>query len=374
MNIIDYIDKFGDKSFTQKEMNEIDKLIFSLLSYVEYKGIVSENSHNKKTIKEVGDIFFKNITKKEIKKQIIPIKMAIGVFDKIRDKRRYKDLLLYNDIYIGDENQQFSAVCIEIEPKLVYVSFEGTDYLVSGWKEDCELAYKFPVKSHKQAVKYLNRYFMFKNCKLILGGHSKGGNLALVAGMNCNMIIRNKITEIYSYDGPGLRKKQIDSFRYKRIKNKYTHIIPNYCIVGLLLRNDGNYKVIKTNHVGIMAHDPTTWQLESDDFKKVELSTFSKLLDKGISAWLDKYNDEERELLVKCLFEIFENNNITSFMEIMENYKLILDLLKSAKKLNPIVKDMAKDLIKVLIECNKEYIKSKFNRKRDVELEKGLDF
>ena len=60
----------------------------------------------------------------------------------------------------------------------------------------------------------MNAHFTFKDCKLILGGHSKGGNLALVAAMYSNFLVRNKIIEIYSYDGQGLLEEQLNSSRY----------------------------------------------------------------------------------------------------------------------------------------------------------------
>lgn len=359
MNIIDYINKYGDTTLEEKDLTQIDKLLFSLLSYVKFDGTVSTNSKDKRTLKKVGESYFKVTSKKEIKNQLISIRIAIDIFDKIRTKKRYENLLLYNDIYIGNDSQQFSAVCIEINPNLVYVSYEGTDQLVSGWKEDCKLSYEYPVEAQKQAIKYLNKHFLFRSCKLIVGGHSKGGNLALVASMNCNSIVKNRIEEVYSYDGPGLREAQIESYRYRKIKKKYTHIIPNYSLFGLLLRHDNDYKVIKANKKGIMAHSASSWLIDDDKFIEAKLSTSSKIFEVGVSNWLNKYNDHQRRLFVKYFFELFEKNNIISFMEFTQNYKLILEIIKEAKDLDPIVKNMTKDLIKMLVDYNVDHIKSK---------------
>lgn len=362
MNIINYINKYGDKTFEEKSLNEIDKLIFSQLSYVKYNGIVSPNSHNKKTIEQVGYEFFINITKKEILNNILAIRTAINILNRVRVTNRYKNLLMYNYIYIGDDTKQFSAVCIEINSKLIYVSFEGTDHLMSGWEEDFKIAYKFPVPAHKQAIRYLNKNFLFRDCKIIVGGHSKGGNLALVSSMYALPIVKNKIIEIYSYDGPGLRKKQINSKRYKEIKNKYTHVIPNNSVVGLLFWHDNDHKVIKSNRFLIMAHNVLSWQIDGDKFIEAELSSFSKLIDEAITTWLNKYSDVERKQFVEYIFKIFQNNNITSLIQIMDNYKLIIDLLKEAGNIDSTVKDMTKELINILVECNKNYIKSKFSK------------
>ena len=48
MNIIKYIKKNGDLTFDEKPLNDVDKLIFGLLSYVKYDGVVSLNNKNKK--------------------------------------------------------------------------------------------------------------------------------------------------------------------------------------------------------------------------------------------------------------------------------------------------------------------------------------
>lgn len=356
MNVIDYIDKYGDYSFKKKPLNEIDKLIFGLLSYVHYDGTVSYNSKDKRTVKQVAREFFKKNSKSDIRKNITAVRGSIKILNAIQDKKRYKDLFLYNDIYITDEEQQFSALCIEIEPKLVYVSFEGTDQQISGWEEDGKMIYKFPVKAQKQAIKYLNKHFTFKNCKIIVGGHSKGGNLALVSAMYSNFLVRRKIVQIYSYDGPGLRRKQIISKRYKKAEDKLRHIIPNYSIVGLLLRHTNNYMVVKSRKMGIMAHDAQSWQVDGDDFVKVKLSMSSKVLDHGILTWLDNYNEQERKEFVKELFQIFKKHNVTSLLQFVEEPRLLIKLMKDTSNMDPIIKEMIKELVEILKEYSKQAV------------------
>ena len=54
-NIFDYIKKYGDKTFEEKTFNEVDNLIFSSLSYIDYKDILISK---KITIQECAKIFF----------------------------------------------------------------------------------------------------------------------------------------------------------------------------------------------------------------------------------------------------------------------------------------------------------------------------
>ena len=49
MSIFDYISKYGDYSFLDKGFNEVDNVILSVLSYVDFDGI-----------KGMSNSFFKN--------------------------------------------------------------------------------------------------------------------------------------------------------------------------------------------------------------------------------------------------------------------------------------------------------------------------
>ncbi len=223
-DFFDYADYYCDYTFEEKEFNEIDNAILAMLAYIDYTGIVSEDSKEKKTLNEVAKEYFSKYTKDDIDNHISGMKTAIYLLKAVSNKKRYKDILLFNYLYEGNSESQFSAVTFDLGNKTYYVAFEGTDALISAWEEDFKMSYKFPVAAHKKAKKYLRKY-TFKNVKLIVGGHSKGGNLALVGSMYTNFLVRWKIKKIYSNDGQGLRDEQINSRRYKRIEKKYVHII-----------------------------------------------------------------------------------------------------------------------------------------------------
>lgn len=352
MNLFSYIDKYSYYTFDEVEFNELDNLIFSSLSYVSLDGYVSNNRFNKKTIKEVGNNFFHNYDDKE--KHITAVRGGIKVLRYIKDTRRYGDLLLYNYSYVGDDKQQFSAITIEINKNLVYVSYEGTDQLISGWKEDFMMSYQFPILSQRRAIDYLNRHFLFNNKDIILGGHSKGGNLAIVAGMYANFWVKDRIVNIYNNDGPGLRKKEINSKYYKSIESKIIHIIPNYSIIGLLLRHTDNYIVVRSFKKSIYAHDLLTWVVRDKQLERRELSTFSKILDDGMIKWLDKYDDEARKRFVEALFMVFERAGVNSLTDILENKKLILKLVMETKGIDKQTRNIMKDFVYVVFKYFKD--------------------
>lgn len=352
MNIFRYIDKYGCYSFDEVSFNDIDNLIFSSIVYVDLNNYVSKNRFNKKKIKDVGSEFFTNYNKKD--KNITAIKNGIKVLRYIKNTRRYKDLLLYNYIYIGDFKQQFSAITIEINRHLVYVAFEGTDQLISGWKEDFMMAYKFPVLAQRRAIDYINKYFLFNNKDIIIGGHSKGGNLAMVAGMYANYWIRDRIIKIYNNDGPGFKEEQFESKYYKNIINKLVYIIPNYSIVGLLLEHSDNYIVVKSLKKGIYAHNLANWVVLDNQLYVTQLSSYSKIFDESMKLWLDKYDDNDKMIFVNELFLIFEKVGVVSLLDIIKNKKIILNIIKETSGLNDKIKNMIKDFMYILFDLFKD--------------------
>ena len=354
MSLKNYIENYKNYTFEEIEFNEVDNVIFSLLSYVNLDNIVPSNDKNKISIGEAAKIYFNKYNKKDFKKNIIAIRSAIKLLDDIKETKRYKDILMFNYKYIKGENEQFKAITFYVKDNIYYVSFEGTDELISGWMEDLRTSYMFPVESQMSAKRYLTRNFLFKNVKLIIGGHSKGGNLALTSSMLCNNFLKNKIIKIYNNDGQGLRKKEIESRQYKAIESKLVTIIPNYSIVGLLLRQN-NCTVIKSSKKGIMAHDATTWITEDDHFKRETLSRFSNVFNDGISKWLDKYGYDKREIFEKEITKLLKENEIESLLQIKEKKTLLIKIIKSAKDIDPIVKKMVFDLVKLINKTNFEY-------------------
>lgn len=365
MNLFSFIDKYGCYNFEEVEFTEVDNIIFSLLSYLELEGIVSRNRYSAKKLSVVADEYFKSYNKKETK--ILTVRKAIKVLRDIKNTRRYGDLLLYNYIYDTSGDNQFGALTIEINKKLVYVSFEGTDHLISGWKEDFMMSYMFPILSQRKAIDYINRNFLFRRKKIIVGGHSKGGNLALVAAMYANFIVKDKIIAIYNNDGPGLLREQFNSKEYKSIESKLIHIVPNYSFFGLLMCHRENLEVVRSFKKSLLSHDATTWVVRDNKFERVELSSFSDSLDNKIDEWLDNYSLLEREIWVETMFGIFDKTGVNSLVDLINNKKLILKIIGETKEFDDTTSLMLKEFFKLLFDTfasvTKEEVVSFFEKR-----------
>lgn len=356
MNIFDYIKFYGNYSFSERKFNEIDNVIFSCLSYVDFHDIVSSDFSCKITIQEAGESYFKLYGKKASKRKIPSIKNGILILKKIMNAKRYKDILIHNYQYISNENLQFGAVSFDLSETLVYVSFEGTDHLISGWMEDFMIACTFPVEAQKYAIKYLNRY-LFNRKKLIVGGHSKGGHLAIISSMYANYFIKRKILKIYSNDGLGLRCEEFESKKYLSIKDRVIKLIPDYSIVGHLLRSDSNYKIIKSKKNGLRSHNINTWIVKDIKFERCNNSKFCKILEKAITKWLGKYDKETKIKFTESIFDICKKNGIETLYDIKGKTRLLLKEVSDSNSIPPEVKEMFKQLYLLIRDCRKNYKK-----------------
>lgn len=345
-----YLKDYGKYTFLEKEFNEVDNVILSLISYVDLDGIVPERNQGKITLQKASEIFFQKYSKKEIDSNIWSVKHACYLLQELSETNRFQNLLLYNYEYKVTFDMQFGALCILLPNKSIYVSYEGTDGYVSGWKEDFMLCYQFPTSAQLEAVQYLNRVIGFFSPKVYVGGHSKGGNLALVSAMFCKPRIRHKIKYVFCNDGPGLRKKEFESKEYQKILPKLKYFVPKESLIGMLLRHQDNYMVVDSTYKKLLQHDALSWIVEDDHFRKTKISAFSQKIEKGISNWLDKRNDKQRKDFVDNLFNIFNKAQIRDFTEFKKSK------LEGTIKIIKEAKNMDKETRNMLLTCFKELI------------------
>ena len=343
MNMYDYIDEYGMYSFDEIPFNEIDATLFSFLSYVDYGKIVEKE---KVQLKNVGRMHLGLHNKKE--RNIRAVEDATNLLKYIKDTARYKNCYLFNYEYDIENDIQFSVISIEYQPNKVFVSYEGTDEQISGWKENVILGFEFPTLTHKKAIEYLKKNYTFTKKRLIVGGHSKGGNLALVASMCSNFLVKHHIDKIYNMDGPGLLKKEFDSRSFKNIQKKYIHIIPENSIVGILLYST-NQKYIKSNVVGPLAHDILYWVIQDTKFVESKLTSFSNELHQNIIKYIDNHNKNDFQETVDNLYNISKKVDINTLMEI-KNSKKIMAFIKECKSLNQSSRNMVYDLIGTILQ------------------------
>nr|WP_238473040.1 Mbeg1-like protein [Desulforamulus profundi] len=105
------------------------------------------------------------------------------------------------------------------------------------------------------------------SCQLKIGGHSKGGNIAVYSSIKCRQSVQKRITHVFSHDGPGFRDEVFQCHEYLIIKDRINKILPQSSIIGMLLQNQEHYSVVKSNRIWFMQHDSFSWLIDGSDFQ-----------------------------------------------------------------------------------------------------------
>ena len=88
----------------------------------------------------------------------------------------------------------------------MFLAFRGTDNSLVGWKEDFKMTFQQTIPAQRLAQQYVRSVALEFPGDMILGGHSKGGNLAVFSAARSSPMIQSRIVKVYNNDGPGFTK------------------------------------------------------------------------------------------------------------------------------------------------------------------------
>ena len=327
--VFDYIRWRGDLSFEASPLCEIDALIFCELSYIFWDGIVPESIDDGRiTIKEAAEIFFERNAGKDIITlgELVP-KEIVDLFRLAATSVRFSEVEIGNFINIIDDEtvEQFSAVSFYPDGRL-FVAYRGTDDSIAGWREDFRMAFLTPVPAQRHAEEYLAKAAQSFDGRIVIGGHSKGGNLALWAALNASDEVAEHTDKIYNFDGPGFLENVWEGENYLRIADKIRTVIPSGSVVGLLLKYDTNYKVTKSTAKSYLhQHDALTWIVEGRNFVcDADVLPDVKRANEMVGKWIYAMDPEDRRNFVEGFFDILCSTNAKTVTDLAENRTAVL--------------------------------------------------
>ena len=376
-DILDYLQWRGDLTFDKSPFNEVDNLILSQLSYVNYDGIVPGPSYDEQiTLEEACVLFYKMHTEKEVAADKSFIRLAPVLLKHAATTERFKHIGLYNYVSKLDykEEKQFSALHYRLDGETIYVAYRGTDDTILGWKEDFNMAFLAAVPSQIEAVNYLNATLKQPPNNVYIGGHSKGGNLAIYAATQCNPKIKPYIVEIFNNDGPGFDEHMLESRLYQEMLPRITTIVPQSSVIGMLLEHEEEYKVIKSKQLGIMQHDAMSWEVLGNSFVTCDtVSKGSQILDHTLKSWLRTISKEEREQFTDVLYEILETTGAKTLSDLSTSrLKKINKLLKSYNALDEATKTKLTHMVSQLASTYYQMFKESLLSKPSAAKPKGI--
>lgn len=369
-DIMDYLDWRGDLSFKQAVFNEVDNLILSQLAYVNFDGIVPGIAYDEVvTLEAACELFFKMNDEKEVLKDKSFTRLATILMKKMAQSERFKYLKLckYKSQVDYEAQKQFAAVHMILEDESVYIAFRGTDDTIIGWKEDFNMSFITPVPAQIEAATYVNQTVLDRKQQLRMGGHSKGGNLAIYAAVKCKEEVKEQILKVYNNDGPGFNKEMIMSPGYQKMLSKIETIVPQSSVVGMLFEHEEEYVVVKSKQIGLLQHDAMSWEILGSQFiYSEEITKGSQILDDTLKAWINNLSEEERAQFVDSLFTVLEATGAKTISDLTKaKLKKANMILKSYQAMNHTTKEMLSETIKLLTNEYYKVFRQSLTKKND---------
>ncbi|MCQ2530554.1 MAG: DUF2974 domain-containing protein [Lachnospiraceae bacterium] len=317
-NIFDYLEWRGDISFEQSGLNAIDGLIFCCLAYVNY----ARAKGKKQSLKEAYEIT-KTLPKED---QFCGLEImredALKLAEIISNYDRFKKIQVINYVELHSEEteKQFSAMTFLLPKNSVFIAFRGTDNTLVGWKENLNMSFTHGTPAQLEATEYVeNIAAKYPKKQIYLGGHSKGGNLAVWAAIHCPERIQERIQYVFNHDGPGFIDDMSESAEYKNIEQKLLAFVPESSIIGMLM-GSFPYLTIESSSVSLMQHQPFSWKVLGKHFIYKEEKTFSsKVISGYLNNIIETMSPEELEEFVDKLYENLKENDVKTISDLKKN-------------------------------------------------------
>ena len=354
-NVCDYVRWRGDLTLEQSEFNEIDNLILARFSYFPFDKIIRENEIA--TIKELSRRF----SNQDVTKLPILWKDDVELFPLMGDSKRFGGMLAtkYINKIDAEQEKQFSAITVLMPNDIIYVSYRGTDNTIVGWKEDFNMSFKSHIASQISAKQYLEEIAKeYPSSKIIIGGHSKGGNIAVYAATFASKDVKDRIINVYNNDGPGFCEDVIETAEYQEILSRVHTYIPQSSIIGRLMNHKEKYTIVESVQKGIMQHDLYSWQVLGKEFVTLKkLTNESEFIDKTIKDWLENVEPEKREQVIDAVFEILNTTEAQTMKELKANwFANAKTILGTYKNIDSDTKEMVWQTVNELLKVAKNNI------------------
>lgn len=315
---------------------------------------------------------------------------------------------LYLSEFDPAREMQFAAMTFFYRDAFAFVGFRGTDESIVGWKEDFNMAYAMPVPAQDQASRYLATAAPYLPERIIVGGHSKGGNLAEYAALHAPADVQNRIVRVYNLDGPGFKEdvrenagtvtrhstdgetcRGADGAESRSalgtmglsavddvtsgasrtahhgasdctadpastpILERFRKIVPAESIVGILLHAPTEPRVVRSSAHGLDQHSVFSWEVNSSltDFSYLDaLPASTAIMAKSLQDWLGRYDDEDRARIVDALFRAIEASGAENARD------LLVDKNRAARFLREAARNADEADRDVLIEAGRDFL------------------
>ena len=136
---------------------------------------------------------------------------------------------------------------------------------------------------------------------------------------------------------------------YLDILPKIRTYVPQSSVFGMLLEREDPHTIIKSSQVGLLQHDPYSWEVMGGYFIPVqELTPDSKFLDKTFKNWLAGMTNEERNEFFDSVFDLLMTVDTSRPIDIIrpQNIKNYIKTLQSDNNMRHVIASELANLVR----------------------------
>ena len=317
-DILDYLAWRGDLSLEQAPFGPVDALALAAASYIHFDDLIPGGPEAPVPLGRTAERYLALPPSRRGRSRG---EKDLALFRALADSPRFAGMGLcrYADTFLPEEETQFSALAVLLGDGSAFLAFRGTDATLVGWKEDFNMCFLDVVPAQLEAASYIGDFARRFPGPLVLGGHSKGGNLAVAGASLCPVKVRDRIKTVYSFDGPGFTDYLLARPGYQELLTRIRTFVPQSSVVGLLLGHEEPHTVIRSDQEGLFQHDPYSWQVLGPDFVQVEdIDSGSRRIDRALKTWLAGLTKRQRETVVDTLYDLLSSGDAKMVRDALE--------------------------------------------------------
>lgn len=355
-NMVSYAKKYFGFDYERKPFGEADSLILSQVVYYNYAcSLMEEPTFQRKLCEHLRE------EREDLREWEMMLNEDEDLIRILKMGGRHGNLrgCHYLAVKDHDAEKQFGAITFEIQEGIYYIAFRGTDNSVTGWKEDLNLSYQAVIPAQIDALSYTIQVMEQFPGKFYLGGHSKGGNLAVYAAMNLPEELRKRLILVYNHDGPGFPAHVYESEKYQQIHEIHRKTIPESSVVGLLWEQEDYYRVVKSKAFGLGQHVLYTWLLEDDQLVEVEqVDRFARHMKNSLERWMNQLDGEERKRFIDTVFDVISKTEVERFQDLgVERWKNMKKIVEGITEIPAEERKHVSHAIKLLLKISAEELR-----------------
>ncbi len=355
-NINDYLKWRGDLLLSERPLNEIDGLILTRFAYLPFEEIRFGTDETVASLCEKVQ---------KLPPEKFRLEEDVTFILLLAKAPRFKDMKVTDFVKTNDEDAvlQFAAVTIHLTDDILYISYCGTDSTLLGWKEDFYMSFMEDIPAQVEALKYAQKLFAeYPEAKFHIGGHSKGGNLAVYTAVNLTAEEKERLLHVSNYDGPGFPQSFIKTHDFATVNERMDTFIPQDSMIGRIHEHEEGFRVVESTEKGIRQHNFFSWLFGKQKMKLLpQPDESSDIMYRAIQNVLSNTTPEQRKLYVDNTYDLLITNEKTTMKDIFDDFpKHMNSLFRNATGLSAAERQSAQDMNAAMVKSYVDAVRSAF--------------